>query len=225
MFEVIGVNGNILRLDHLPDEEKKKSLSYEIVELLETFGPMKKQLVLNYFSQKYVTIVLECMAFMLRLKKIYEYEDYVTVDPRFFDENNYTVPKINGQENTFEKVKNFNLFLAKLEMKQKAFAVFLFFRDEVGSERWFLNENYRKPWLILSFIAREKLFFVFRIEDYNELYAYDISADPKEVRDRLCIVLDESEKKEIAKKAVKGVAAYVTVDQNYCVTVKKADPV
>lgn len=225
MYEVIGVNGNIIRLDHLPDEEKKKSLSYEIVELLEAFGPMRKQLVLNYFSEKYVTIVLECMASMLRLKKIYEYEEYVTVDPRFFDENNYTAPKVNGQENTFEKLKNFNAFLRHLEMKQKAFAIFLFFRHEVGSERWFLNENYRKPWLLLSFIAREKLFFVLRIEDYDSLYVYDLNADPKEVRNRLCIVLDDGEKLAIAKNKVKGVSAYVTVDDNFSVTLKKADPV
>ena len=37
MYDIIGVNGNRIILENLPEEEKKESLSYEIMELLEVF--------------------------------------------------------------------------------------------------------------------------------------------------------------------------------------------
>ena len=168
-----------------------------------------------------MTIVLECLNYLLRLKKIFEHEYYITLDERVFDEENYSVPKVNGVENVFEMKKNYNQHMYRLELKQKAFAVFLHFRNEVGATRWFLNENRRKPWVILSFIAKEKLFFVVRIDDYQALYINDMMADTKEVQDRLVIVNGEKDKKDIVENEVKGVAAYVTIDENYHVTIKK----
>ena len=60
-----------------------------------------------------------------------------------------------------------------------------------------------------------------RIDDYQALYINDMMADPKEVQDRLVIVNGEKDKKDIVENEVKGVAAYVTIDENYHVTIKK----
>ena len=220
MYEIVGVRGNIIRLDELPEEEKKKALAYEITELLELFGPMKRQLLVRYFTERHAMIVVECLKSMERVKKVASYEDYYTTDSRLFDTTYFTSPKINGEVNTFENIKNFNGFLEKLELRQKAFAVFLNFR-EFGAQRWYLGSNPMKPWLILSFVAREKLFHVVYVTDFNAFYANDITADPREIRDRLALIYTDEDKKGYTENQVQGVKAYVKVDENYHVVIKK----
>lgn len=213
-MKVINVYGKVINLDTLPQEEQKRYLSQEIIHILETFGPMKRQLIVSYFNSENVLQVTGCLESLLRTKRVFNYEDYFTVDERLFDDQYYSAPPIDGVENTYQKFKNFHDFLAAQEARQKAFAIYIHFRDTIsGTTHWYLGTDPNQPWLVLTFISRDKAFQILNVKDFNALYISDRAASDKDLDGRLFLVNDEEEILEVEKH-----------EEVYCLGCAKVDP-